>query len=330
MSSLSVTQANGYYVPPEYYSSGQYKNKPLHQFNGSKGHNLQRGGVVRFELSYNGFCIPCGAFNAVKSKTGSYRPEFRMECRICCAAVVIRTNPKDQGFDYVSGIHKKQVQEFDTVEDTKNGNRLVGNTDRNNLSHLETVANNGKRKAATTEREAIETLIKVNKKTFGEDVSNNAIIRTSFRKYRKKARLKGAKLGWAEGMEVLKGDLLEDVVAAKSTTFSDGRKTERKKLRRLRAASIFGTKRRIGPTATADDVPSQELGRDSSWGEQRLSIVKQEPTPDYIASLERRNTSVLPTPITTSSKQTNKKLLLTPAISVAESALDMLAGYDSD
>lgn len=353
MSSLSATQADGYYIPPEYYTSGQYKKKSLNQFSGSKGHNqfLQKG-VVRFELPYDGFCIPCGAhvgrgtrFNAAKSKSGAYLTspiyEFRMKCRICAAVeFVIRTNPKEQSFDYVSGIHK-QVQEFDTVEagtagviDTENANRLVGSADRNSLLHLETVAT-GKRKAAT-ERDALETLLKVNGKTFGEDVSNNAIIRKSFRNDRndKKARVKeGVKLGWAEGMEVISGDLLQDIVLAKSTTFSDGKTTERQKFRQLKTASIFatGAKQTLAAIPTTEPVRSQSL---------RMSSQRDaSPKPDSVTSFEERNFSNHPTSAASSLKQ-KKKLRLNAAggkVTVVGSeppsiatSLDLLTAYGSD
>ena len=114
MSSLSATQADGYYIPPSYIDSGKYKKQSLNQFAGSKGHNqyLQRS-VVRFELPYDGFCLSCGAhvgkgtrFNARKDHAGDYYTtkiwEFTTKCRACGGAEFkIRTNPRERGFDYV-------------------------------------------------------------------------------------------------------------------------------------------------------------------------------------------------------------------------------------
>jgi coiled-coil domain-containing protein 130 len=69
MSSLNATQADGYYIPPDYLQSGAYKKKSLNQFNNDKsnksnnsskqgGHNQYlRNSVVRFELPYDGFCL---------------------------------------------------------------------------------------------------------------------------------------------------------------------------------------------------------------------------------------------------------------------------------
>ena len=353
MSSLAATQADGYYVSPEYFTSGQYKKKSVNQFNGSKGHNqyLQKG-VVRFELPYDGFCIACGAlagrgtrFNAVKSKAGAYLTspiyEFRMKCRVCAAVeFVIRTNPKEQGFDYVTGIQKRAQECVDAagvIFDTDNDNRLVGSADRNSLAHLETVAD-GKRKAAT-ERDALESLLKVNCKTFGEDFSNNSFIRKHFRKdrHQKKARMdQGAKLGWAKGMEVLADDNMEDVVAAKSITYSDGKMTEQKILRHVRCDSIFCSAKRsviVGPKTQL--VPSQEHLGQGSWG--KSTSVKQEATPENVASRgagsnssDQNHTSV----------KSRKKLILNSAggkmtvtallAPVLPSSLNLLATYGSD
>mmetsp|Transcript_24744 Transcript_24744/g.27697 ORF Transcript_24744/g.27697 Transcript_24744/m.27697 type:complete len:82 (-) Transcript_24744:1301-1546(-) len=66
MSSLSATQSDGYYLPPEYYESGAYLKQSRNQFAASRndknnvnnreqrirtGHNQWlKYGVVRFEL----------------------------------------------------------------------------------------------------------------------------------------------------------------------------------------------------------------------------------------------------------------------------------------
>ena len=111
MSSLAATQADGYYIPPDYIESGAYKKKSLNQYNQSKGHNqyLQRS-VVRFELPFDGFCTKCGAivgkgtrFNAHKAHVDDYFTtkiyEFTTKCRSCAnCEFKIRTNPKEQTF----------------------------------------------------------------------------------------------------------------------------------------------------------------------------------------------------------------------------------------
>jgi hypothetical protein len=284
MSSLSAAQADGYYVPPEYYSSGQYKKKSINQFAGSKGHNqyLQRG-IVRFELPYDGFCDKCGAhvgkgtrFNAAKTKAGAYLTstiyEFRMKCRICAEAeFVILTNPKEQSFDYVSGIHK-QVHESEssrecTLKKTSVdiGDRYLGSNDRGSLAYIEGVAH-GKRKAET-ERDDLEALMHVKEKTFGQDMVRNSALREVFRHERRKKRARlteGAKRGWAEGMEVLSDEHMGDVIAAKSAIFSDSKVKESVTWRKLRTSSMFDKAAKIhGP----DHVP-----------------IKDDPSPDPVPS----------------------------------------------
>mmetsp|Transcript_20383 Transcript_20383/g.30065 ORF Transcript_20383/g.30065 Transcript_20383/m.30065 type:complete len:491 (+) Transcript_20383:134-1606(+) len=104
MSSLSATQADGYYIPPAYLNSGQYKKKSVTQFNhpNHKGHNQYlSSNVLRFEFPYDGFCLnpSCRAhvgkgtrFNAQKKYLGAeydYHTskvyEFRMTCRSCAS-----------------------------------------------------------------------------------------------------------------------------------------------------------------------------------------------------------------------------------------------------
>lgn len=95
MSSLAATQADGYYIPDEYYTSGAYKKKSISQFSGSKGHNqyLQRS-VVRFELPFDGFCTKCDAivgkgtrFNAHKAHVDDYFFQRYMNLQLNVEAV---------------------------------------------------------------------------------------------------------------------------------------------------------------------------------------------------------------------------------------------------
>jgi len=142
MSSLAASQADGYYHPPEYFSSGKYKKQSINQFQRSKGHNqFVKSGVVRFEAPFDGFCENCDShvgkgtrFNATKKKCGEYFTtkiwEFRTRCRSCSACdFVIRTNPRGRTFDYVSGIRKK-VEEWDP-EDAESPGVFDSESDKN-------------------------------------------------------------------------------------------------------------------------------------------------------------------------------------------------------
>jgi hypothetical protein len=276
MSSLAATQADGYYIPPSYYESGAYKKKSISQHAGSKGHNqfLTRS-VCRFELPYDGFCTKCSAivgkgtrFNAHKAHVGDYFTskiyEFTTKCRACAACEFkIRTNPKDQSFDYVSGIRKK-IEEFDSAEagthgviDTdvgggiyqfKNG-KLLGTDEGEGdvaLHALEKSAR-GERKALT-QREQMESLIRLNNK-MGEDADANASLRALYRKERKakKRRFEAAKnLGLGRGIS-LDGETQQDVISARNAmdlrdqqrerTQASG--SEKAKFRSIRSGSIF-------------------------------------------------------------------------------------------
>ncbi|GFH44296.1 hypothetical protein CTEN210_00770 [Chaetoceros tenuissimus] len=226
MSSLNATQADGYYIPPDYINSGAYKKKSLNQYNKSKGHNQYlQNGTVRFELPYKGFCLSCQSpigkgtrFNAQKKSVGKYLTstiyEFEMKCRLCQHVFHIRTNPKEQCFDYVSGI-KRKTEEFDTVDnkslgviDTEYGmaihNFHNGKIDKdltnNAIDQLQTRIV-GKRKAMS-EREQMEQLIQQNdlKKN---DADVNSKLRASYRvdrKSKKKRISEANRLGLGKGI----------------------------------------------------------------------------------------------------------------------------------
>jgi len=268
-------------VPPAYYDSGRYKKESRNKFSGSqKGHNQYlQNGVVRFELPYHGTCTGCGTpvgkgtrFNATKRQAGNYLTspiwEFIMKCRKCAKVeFCIRTNPKEQSFDYLGGIQKKTT-EFDTVhagtagviETDANGNHKIvpsceagtvnigshSNVDTrpsapSSLTRLETIAS-GKRQAMT-EYDQLKALQQLNSQTFENDALSNADIRKEFRKdrNRKKKRLESGKaLGWKEGMQ-LEDSILEDTVTARNAVFRDCKATEQTKFRNARESSIFSS-----------------------------------------------------------------------------------------
>jgi coiled-coil domain-containing protein 130 len=251
MSSLAATQADGYYVPPEYFESGQYKHKSKNQFAGSKGHNqyLQKG-IVRFELPYKSVCGNCHEsiargtrFNAHKIKTEeAYFTtsiwEFQLSCRKCQHPWKIRTNPKERGFDYVEGVTiqagQDDVVQAPAVDMTSEGIAT-------NLERLESIAR-GERNSKT-EIERLQAIQQLNSKTTLEDSNLNAVIRKGFRSDRKHSRLKQqevAKVGWREGMHWLNASL-DDQVAAKTAVYGKAHDTEQRHLNKVRKSSIFDT-----------------------------------------------------------------------------------------
>ena len=280
MSSLAATQADGYYVPPEYFESGQYKHKSRNQFAGSKGHNqyLQKG-IVRFELPYKSVCGNCHEsiargtrFNAHKTKTEeSYFTtpiwEFQLSCRKCQHPWRIRTDPKERGFDYVEGVTIQAGQEDVELQAAVPSTSMVDMTSsggtifKTHLDRLESIA--GGQRKSKTEIERLQGIQELNSKTTLEDADLNAVIRKGFRGDRKLNRLKQlqvAKAGWREGMQWLNSSV-DDQVAAKSAVYGRAHDTEQRHFGKVRKSSIFEAaqrkrKRRTEPAASPETVKS--------------------------------------------------------------------------
>ena len=292
MSSLSATQADGYYVPPDYYESGAYKKESVSKFAGSRGHNqyLQRS-VVRFELPFDGFCTHCSAhvgkgtrFNAHKAHVDDYFTtkiyEFTTKCRACAQSTFkIRTNPQERTFDYIEGIRKK-VEEFDTTEagtagviDTDVGAGIIpssgadSSTVDSNLSRLERTAA-GERKAQT-EYGRLESIQCLNDSTTKDDAGSNANLRATYRKARqgRKRRIGDAEaIGLGRNIELADVNTADDatskeVFAQRIVIDGKARKRERDSFQAVRSESIFDkvkpskSKRqgRGDPNKTGDD-----------------------------------------------------------------------------
>jgi len=201
--------------------------------------------------------------------------EFTTRCRACGnCEFKIRTNPKGRTFDYVSGIRKK-VEEFDSAEagthgviDTEIGNGILqykngrvldddggeavaasaSSTTTTGLNLLEKHVTGHRR--VQTEHEQMTSLLQLNSKTVGDDADANASVRAAFRKDRKakKRRLgEATKLGLGRGIELKSGEAREDVDLAKRTmrhrdrSRGSAHRSERDKLRSVRAGSIFAT-----------------------------------------------------------------------------------------
>ncbi|CAB9519376.1 coil domain-containing protein 130 homolog [Seminavis robusta] len=274
MSSLAATQADGYYLPPEYFESGAYRKLTRNQWQAkqSGAAKPKQIPVVRFELPCSGSCTGCGHFilkgtryNAEKIKTGekylsSPIWEFRMKCRNCCETVfAIRTNPQLHGFDYLKGIQKQQRH----IEERKRPLPTSTKSDSEEegteiLDRLETIAR-GKRKAMS-EIDQLQSLKQNSERCFLQDSDMNATIRASFRverKDRKRQRKAAEALGFREGIS-LADHSLEDEVTARQTTFGNCRRSEKKKMSDARKKSIFSTKKKSSSGRKKDRRNSSE------------------------------------------------------------------------
>jgi coiled-coil domain-containing protein 130 len=290
MSSLAATQADGYYLPAEYYDSGAYKKKSKNQWwsstsagTGAAGASSQAAGdVVRFELPYDGICERCQAyikrgtrFNATKAKVGDYYStpiyEFRMRCRACPTAstvgesiarsqaqeFVLKVNPAEFGFDYVSGIRKHQrdfvAQPDDhcaAVEDRPLSQTEVLETQQRYLqSHL------------PSDLEQLQVLRDKQSRSF-HDADGNAALRATFRgdrRQKKRQLAGGSALGWRSGLELLEQSTIDETCDSKTAVYGDCRSHDRDKWRAVRTESIFARaapartrqKRRRQPTEDA-------------------------------------------------------------------------------
>ncbi|KAL7493935.1 hypothetical protein ACHAWT_005332 [Skeletonema menzelii] len=349
MSSLAATQADGYHIPEEYYTSGAYKKKSISQFNGSKGHNqyLQRS-VVRFELPFDGFCTQCDAivgkgtrFNAHKAHVDDYFSskiyEFTTKCRSCADCEFrIRTNPKERTFDYVVGIRKK-IEEFNSVEagtkgviDTdfgpgifeySNGKIDAPSIDNPESLHLLEKNARGHRKTLT-EHEQMRSLLQLNTK-LETDADANAALRSTFRKDRKakKRRLvDAASAGLGRGIEMA-DETDDDVFTAKrlmQKTAHDkqAHQLERDNFNGLRASGIFGSKAVKGTKRL--DVKRYETGQNSH--KKRSEAKKLLESKPY--RIKKKATDAA----TAAVKPTTAEIFNASSVS----ALDALAAYGSE
>jgi coiled-coil domain-containing protein 130 len=374
MSSLAATQADGYYLPPEYFDGGAYKKQSKNAFfastnkdgkdkrnkgTGGVGHNqyLQRG-VVRFELPYKGICHGCSEsigrgtrYNAHKSNAGKYFSttiyQFSLTCRNCQHPWIIRTNPKERGFDYVEGIVVQAGQETNLAmgdcvleQPTRVTSAADDDYDKDNeavaaLQKLESAAH-GKRRTLT-ELETLQRLQRLNTVSTLLDADNNAIVRKAYREDRKEKRQRlndASRLGWRHGMELLSESSTEDALAAKEVTYGRPKEEERKRLKLVRSSSIF---------ASSSTSLSDKRSRTSRKKMQRASkeesilpsptrssndvILHNKPIADRMSTLSFATTKCKRTVkiVGLSSRGVSYKAQGEPSSSLAE----MMAGYGS-
>lgn len=118
MSSLAASRADNFYYPPEWEPSMG----SISKFQGSKGKNqYEQHGIIRFELPFDGWCLNCNVhmskglrFNAKKVRSGEYFStpiwKFSTKCYDCNQSFVIRTNPKENTYDFVEGLRRHEQE----------------------------------------------------------------------------------------------------------------------------------------------------------------------------------------------------------------------------
>lgn len=287
-------------------------------------------------------------FNAHKAHVDDYFTtkiyEFTTKCRACAnCEFKIRTNPKEQTFDYVSGIRRK-IEEFDSrdagtlgVIDTDagagiyqyKGGKLEDAGDEDNvdvaLKALEKSAR-GKRKAMT-EYEQMESLYRVNTR-MEEDADANAVLRSGYRKERKakKRRFEEAKkLGLGRGIS-LAGETEQDVAHAKVTMGlrdhareqqqADG--SEKKTFHSIRTGSIFSSEKQKQPRSRSG------ISR-GKHGKHAICDVSKVPNVP-VRSREKKKIILIPRNAKNGTKMDTKVIEPT----ACAGAISALAGFGSD
>jgi coiled-coil domain-containing protein 130 len=350
MSSLAATQADGYYLPPECYESGAYRNKSKNQWHQQQQQSTTRKGTVRFELPYRGICQTCHVtiargtrYNATKHTTDqSYFTtpilEFHMQCRACTKQLfVIATDPAARGFRYVSGIQRRAGDDDD--EEEKNNKPKYEKVEtttaiQTNLDRLE-VMQLGKTKALS-EYDALRSLQTVGHNRYADDADRNAQLRSHFRgdrKSRKQRLREGEKRGWKEGMALLDATHVDECVA-QSQVYGNSKLDQERRWKQMRKSSIFNScsqstsKRKRPRRIKKEDAPSSPVDNSLKSVPSRNSYaqVKEEPQdlPDATVTsstlpLAKRVRQFVPPTLSGLPAPSSEK----------PSALHLLAGYES-
>lgn len=267
MSSLSATQADGYYLPAAYYDSGAVKKTSKNQWHqqqhgGPRGHNqFLQSATVRFELPYAGVCLSCKQwiskgtrYNAEKIATSeSYFTtpiwEFATRCRSCTGDFVIRTDPEHCGFVYLKGLRKAR------------DNETVVENNAEPLNDLERLEQTGvDERKSQHEVEQLATIARHNVRNLS-DADGNARLRDAFRverRARQRRRSEAAALGWRPGLSLVE-DSIEDQAKAGSTVFGNGQQREQQAWSKVRSSRIFDSKQRRGRTNADEPRPDHVL-----------------------------------------------------------------------
>eukprot|EP00537_Pseudo-nitzschia_pungens_P001932 CAMPEP_0172379330 /NCGR_PEP_ID=MMETSP1060-20121228/69874_1 /TAXON_ID=37318 /ORGANISM="Pseudo-nitzschia pungens, Strain cf. cingulata" /LENGTH=331 /DNA_ID=CAMNT_0013107069 /DNA_START=522 /DNA_END=1518 /DNA_ORIENTATION=+ len=178
------------------------------------------------------------------------------------------TNPKERGFDYLSGVKRQAGQEKSLVTGSfhgdgtgeENTDQLCDNYHRRSLDHLEKTALMKKREERSlTEIEELEQIRQLNEVSASvNDADMNASIRKVFRRDRKekRKRLGDAKeKGWRKGMMLLPSNE-HDILAANDACYGRPAEDEKRRLSSVRKSSIFssnvrGSDRKRGRTQSS-------------------------------------------------------------------------------
>lgn len=275
MSTLAAARADNFYFPPDWAPNrgGLNKFNKSHGALGKRANKLASHGilVVRFEMMYNAWCLGCKRpigrgtrYNADKKRVDHYFStpvyEFNMKCATCPQRFVIRTDPKNRDYKFVSGIRRK-VEGY-TLETARESEAVVvdGEAERavrvaNALAALEHSATSERQaRSAAARLDATMTLVSARSR---EAPRLNKIMRQRARVRRRESReLKREAAALGLGIPLLprgaggeKSDEVRAVAAASrrkraraKVPHSEGAgadSTTRRLMRRVASQSIF-------------------------------------------------------------------------------------------
>lgn len=229
MSSLAASKADNFYYPPEW----RPEMGGISKFQGSKGANqYEQYGIIRFELPFDAWCLGCNChmskglrFNAKKDKAGKYFSTtiwaFDMKCYSCEQRFIIKTDPKNQTYEFAEGLRKHE-QDYDPEEG--DGQVIVtlsdearANLQKDAMFRLEHEQEDIAKAKATQKR--IEKIQEKREDNARRDYDANALLRNQNRAKRKRDQAM-LEEGKAKGFSFpLLPSSIEDELAAKEVSF---------------------------------------------------------------------------------------------------------------
>ena len=255
MSALQATQADGYYNPPDWNPRDHGSREKYHR---SKGKNqYEQKGVIRFEMMYDSRCLGCERFigrgtrfNALKQRSGKYYTttiwSFHMKCASCPQKFVIRTDPENRDYEFVSGIKRMAKTRLKTARDELL--EIEEERERKSKDAFYRLAKEKEDKErASRKRTRLERLSEVSERRSRDPASVNASLRKRFREEKKLFKNmedRRESLGWDKSIRLLPVSG-EDVLISRHVKFKSGKNEAslgRAKARaEIRNRSIFGS-----------------------------------------------------------------------------------------
>eukprot|EP00028_Trichosphaerium_sp_Am-I-7-wt_P000189 CAMPEP_0168529820 /NCGR_PEP_ID=MMETSP0405-20121227/14188_1 /TAXON_ID=498012 /ORGANISM="Trichosphaerium sp, Strain Am-I-7 wt" /LENGTH=288 /DNA_ID=CAMNT_0008553721 /DNA_START=11 /DNA_END=873 /DNA_ORIENTATION=- len=212
--------------------------------------------VVRYEMPYNVWCTHCNEhigkgvrYNAEKQCVGNYFTtkiwEFRMTCHLCQGKMVVRTDPQNYDYAFISGVRKK-VETWEAGKETGTiklmENELKEKIATDPFAKLENLKKD--EIVAVQEAPEISLLYKIQTNKSENDWALSRQIRKGFRQNKKRAA-KRVEEARSRGLAIPLLDASEeDSKMASRVSFKTGKANYKKQMKltkyKLKSASIFG------------------------------------------------------------------------------------------